>query len=338
MNTSGEDVGCCSTCFSRYVSDCIHCGTYQVTSNDECVSCDRPMRDDFDGDRDDDYDSDYDPDSGMQSHSYRPVTKFIDFDTKKMVTRQYSKDDRSVYMGMELEIETRSNSNRSKTCSLLTKVTDSYCKEDGSLHDYGVEWVTQPHTPAAWRALEPKLTEALNTLRSNGARSYNTTTCGLHIHVSRQAFNGTAHVFKLLSLIYHNPRFILKLSGRGTMDRMEQWAGFSDCPIHMLPRKVKAQEDGSEEFRRYAAVNLNNSHTLEFRFFKGTLAVDGVYRALEFVEASTEYTRNISLEDSAHLPKFRKYVMDNKKRFPRLSEWWARIGNTESSVSTSTNV
>lgn len=48
---------------------------------------------------------------------------------------------------------------------------------------------------------------------------------------------------------------------------------------------------------RYVAVNCNNAHTFELRFFASTLDKQEFYAALEFADASVRYTRAITIQD-----------------------------------------
>jgi hypothetical protein len=117
-----------------------------------------------------------------------------------------------------------------------------------------------------------------------------------------------------MSLVYQNPRFTWKLSTRASLAHMSQYAS-PTCDLSTLPEKAK--EGGS--FERYSAINLQNSHTVEFRFFRGTLAPAGVYRAIETVIAMIEYTRNASVNDASKVSMFREFAAKNAKRFPNLS-------------------
>lgn len=226
-------------------------------------------------------------------------------------------DDRRLFLGVELEIESLGGEPRAKLARRLCKAIASWCERDGSLSGNGFEWITHPHTFAALRHHKDAITQALADVRGMGGRSYNTTTCGLHIHASRAAFQGTAHVFKLLALIYHNPRVILKLSQRHSFGAMETYATLGES-ITKLPSKAKS---GPDAWHRYCAINLNPEHTVEFRFFKGTLNPASFYRAIEFVDASIEWTRNIPLDDARSFKLFREYVQKFSKRYPELHKW-----------------
>ena len=92
-----------------------------------------------------------------------------------------------------------------------------YCKHDGSLDD-GFELVTHPmslsyhRTEMPWEAL---LREAVRM----GHLSHQSGTCGLHIHVSREAFGGTyahqeAAIARVLYFFEKHWEELLKFSRR----------------------------------------------------------------------------------------------------------------------------
>jgi hypothetical protein len=206
----------------------------------------------------------------------------------------------------------------------------AYLKEDGSLSD-GFEIVTHPHT------LENYHTDfnwgVLDRLKSEGYRSWNTRTCGLHVHVSRTAFgsNGDpwaygvpssqrsqlllsrqAHELRFMKLIYDNQRQVERIAGRSN----NNYATFQDKGN--LVRKIKL---GYQESGRYSAINTENDDTIEVRVFKGSLRKERVLSAIEFVHASVEYTRDIKVTSKNHALswlKFTGYVAANAELYPNL--------------------
>ena len=102
--------------------------------------------------------------------------------------------DGPLYMGVEPEIDGAGESD-SNARRLLNAVNGEgelvYCKHDGSLDD-GFEIVTHPMTLAfhqtrmPWRII---LQEAIDM----GYSSHQACTCGLHVHVNRDAFGATIH-------------------------------------------------------------------------------------------------------------------------------------------------
>jgi hypothetical protein len=205
----------------------------------------------------------------------------------------------------------------------------AYMKDDGSLND-GFEVVTHPHT------LEQYQTnfnwDFIARLKDDGFRSWNTDTCGLHVHVSRTAFGEgeidwnspikerdrlilrkQAHELRFMKLIYDNQRQVERIAGRSN----NHFATFSDKG--RLMDKVKF---GTQNNVRYSAINTDNDATLEVRVFKGSLRKERVLSALEFVAASVEYTRDLkvtSQNQALSWLRFTAYVSDNIETYPSLA-------------------
>ena len=131
----------------------------------------------------------------------------------------------------------------------------------------------------------------MDALQELGCRSWNTKTCGIHVHVGRSAFNAATneqrdtHQIKFIKLIYDNKDYVQRFAGRKS-----SWAKFDDQGN--IVRKVKL---GYQSAARYSAVNVENPMTLEVRVFRGTLRKERVLANIEFVHAAVEYTRNLKI-------------------------------------------
>jgi hypothetical protein len=88
-----------------------------------------------------------------------------------------------------------------------------YLKGDGSLND-GFEIVTHPMTHD-W-AMEKFPWEMIEKLRRSGYRSWDTDTCGLHVHASRTSFVDRSHLWKWTYLINKNNKECIELAGRNS--------------------------------------------------------------------------------------------------------------------------
>jgi len=225
-------------------------------------------------------------------------------------------------MGFELEVEAR-NTTRSEGAELAhTQLGDrAYLKEDGSLSD-GFEIVTHPHTLSMYQTSFPW--DTLDKLQRAGMRSWNTRTCGLHVHVSRRAFhvkNGIftdivktqGHELRFMKLIYDNQRMVERIAGRSN----NNYASFQDK--NKLVSKVK---HGTQENGRYSAINTENDATLEVRVFKGSLRKERVLSALEFVHSAVEYTRDLKVtgkNNALSWLQFTRYVAENQEQYPNLA-------------------
>lgn len=260
-----EDYYHCDSCDAMLHAD--DCYTPDGGDGTYCESC-------YSG-RDEEGDSE-----GMFGHDYRPELQFA--------TASGERTDRlTPYYGIEIECEAPG-----RRRDLVQHVHSEsnrffYCKHDGSLNN-GIEVVSQPATFAHWMARDMS---PFTWLASKGCRSFDTDTCGMHIHVSRSALSQLAQT-KLCRLFGSDPRFILKVSRRSP-DKLRQWARVDDSELGAIVRKVKGiTNDG-----RYMAVNLTNRATIEIRIFRGTLKVESIRLNIALVHAMVTYARLYAPKD-----------------------------------------
>jgi hypothetical protein len=258
----------------------------------------------------------------VHQYSYKPNPVF------------HGQEPNGLFMGFELEMSLGRVENaifHNATAGVLPLENDKVCylKSDASIGDMGFELVTHPHTLGAYEQATD-LWAYIESLRSNfGARSWDTDTCGLHVHVSRAAFKSGAHTHRFLTLIYKNPKEMMKLAGR----KNSRYAQFSDVykpdewgvPQFTLRDKIHGR--GFTE--RYSAVNTQNDYTLELRFFRGTMAKSGILAALELTHAATEYTRNMTVSDvklgMLKWEWFASWVESNNGLYPNLYVRMAKV-------------
>jgi len=117
--------------------------------------------------------------------------------------------------------------------------------------------------------------------------------------------------------------------------RKSDYAKFSDVykydefdrPYFTLLDKCVNPRQVSTE--RYSAVNTQNEHTLELRFFRGTMKPSGVRSAIQLAHASIEYTRNLTLPDvklgMLSWEWFYDYVEANNGFYPDLYERMSKV-------------
>ncbi|MBR6670396.1 MAG: zinc-binding protein, partial [Ruminococcus sp.] len=156
-----------------------------------------------------------------------------------------------------------------------------YIKSDGSLDD-GMEIVSHPmsldyHKNYCW-------SEIMKKAISLGYRSHQTSTCGLHIHVNRDSFGDSRDeqdevISRILYFVETHWNEMLKFSRRSEYS-MNRWAaryGYENSPKAIMDKAKKGN------FGRYAAVNLCNYSTIEFRLFRGTLKLNTFIATLQLV-------------------------------------------------------
>lgn len=284
-NTSDESV--CSSCSENY----FYCESCYTTCHQDyygedgqCSSCHS--------------DSEEEDAKNIHCYSYKPSAVYHD-DAGKVVSR----DADTVYYGVELEVEVGSNHSRDdkaeEVCRILGEF--AYMKEDSSI-SRGFEIVTHPATLKGHR----ELWKAFHDDVPSGLSSWNTTTCGLHIHASRRPLT-SLQIAKIVCFVNHdaNKEYVTKLAGR-------------ESSFAKIKHK-KLGEYATDE-ARYSAVNLRPCNTIEFRLFKGNVKRDGLFRALEFVDALINYCKPAarSIADSLDSAKFRDFVAKNRKLYPTL--------------------
>lgn len=219
---------------------------------------------------------------GVQSYSYKPAPLFFPCCSSK-----------ERYFGVELEVD--DGDDPDELAEALDR-DELYCKEDGSLGSDGVEIVTHPATLAyhmgsmGWDGI-------CETCKEHGYRSHDTTTCGLHIHVGRNAMAaGTPE--RMVALVEALWPEIVKFSRRNP-SRLERWAAKPDTGISSTDDAATAIEKAAKTKGkgRYQAINLTNANTVELRFFRGSLVPETIKAALQLANALVAYADEHSIAD-----------------------------------------
>jgi hypothetical protein len=214
-------------------------------------------------------------------------------------------DANNLFFGVELEIE-RGGSTNLKCDELMAIVNPEdepaesvmYGKHDGSV-DVGFEMVSHPASfdyhmnVLPWEALLVKAKEM--------GYSENPTTCGLHVHISRRYFGqsparqdvGTMKLLYLVEKFWDN----ILIFSRRNQSAIDRWAsryGMQDKPRDILDEAKSGQG-------RYKAVNLENTHTLELRLFKGTLDYQTVRATIQMCYVLATTSKELSVIDVTQL-------------------------------------
>ena len=274
------------------------CPSCEENDSTYCQNCDQSYwNNHYSDSRYHDCEEDEDEET-IHAYSYKPHPTFFG-------------DKGNVYYGIELEVES-SNSPSQDASKLDSHNEFIYCKSDGSL-SHGFEIVSHPATLEYHRTHHWK--EILSSLQKSGCKSHDTTTCGLHIHVSRTAFANERDLKKFVLFWYTQLKIIRAIARRGYNTYcMDKNMGSSIIP----PNEILSSET------RYEQINLQGDHTVEVRRFKGTLNPVSFMACLELVDASRVYTslvnykdlRNVDLTES----NFLQWAISKKKMYPSLVE------------------
>jgi len=253
----------CSHCYHNHYTRCSCCDAllheddaYHLDGYDYCSDC---------------YHDEVDKNRSIHDYGYKPEPIFY--------------GDSQRYFGVELEIDGagKDSENADELLVIANREQEHiYIKGDGSLDD-GMELVTHPMT-MEYHMNDMCWEDIMHKAISLGYRSHQTSTCGLHIHVNRDSL-GENHeeqdevISRILYFVEHHWNELLKFSRRSEYS-MNRWAaryGYEHSPKAILD-KAKKGNNG-----RYAAINLMNYTTIEFRLFRGTLKYNTLIAALQLV-------------------------------------------------------
>ena len=224
----------------------------------------------------------------IKQYHYKPIPRFY--------------GEAPFYMGVELEID-KGGENHEKAEKILNAVNEykehAYAKHDGSIHN-GFEIVSHPAT-LEYHRYDIDWEELMRRALELGYRSHDTDTCGLHVHVSRNALGNTYDeqdetISKILYFVESNWNYILKFTRR-TENNLSHWASRYGLEPTVSDTYKKAKGD----YNRYRCINLQNDHTIEFRVFRGTLKYTTFLATLQFVHAVCNICMNATTDNICDL-------------------------------------
>jgi hypothetical protein len=223
-NIGSDDLPYCYDCYNDLFLQCDDCGRTMYredahySENDDCYYCSNCYNDNRRCRSEWIYPYDYKPyDDEMVKHL--------------AVNEKTESSKKHLFFGIEIEMENKGDcanndlDNMLREVCLKEKRSLYYFKEDGSLNN-GFELVTMP---MSYNYVQSKFSEfdsILKNFSGNGFRSYNTSTCGIHIHITKDAISHL-QLYKMLKLFYENPSFILKFSRRKEVD-FNSWSTLED--------------------------------------------------------------------------------------------------------------
>jgi hypothetical protein len=191
-------------------------------------------------------------------------------------------------------------------------------ERDGSLEGYGCEIITIPLLPNDaknedfWKVLT-------DDLRGH-ARSWETSCCGLHVHIGREILGRNeeerSETLGKLLYLYHHCVKDMYMNGRiyGRTTGYHECDGKTDVgnAVSLLGKEVlgiKSVQDNIKNSMtrrsssdRYYDINITNSPTIEFRKGKGSINAKRIAAVVEYNEKLCLYAKNtpwtqISRED-----------------------------------------
>lgn len=240
----------------------------------------------------------------IKSYNYKPCPKFFLGEKEKEKSK-------NLFLGLELEVENEEGKIYGVELAEKIESDHLYFKRDGSLNN-GFEIVTHPLSFEWIEENRNKFSNMLKLSRENGFRSFNSSTCGMHIHLSKSSF-GAWHLYRFLKFFQENKEFIVAISQR-KIENLKRWANLEDESNESLIYKAK-RKYGNDE--RYVAVNLHNSRTIELRIFRGTLNENSFFKNIEFAHAVFTFSRDCN---DMTLASFKKFI-STKSEYNHLSKF-----------------
>ena len=281
---------------------------------------------------------DYEPGEGRLIHGYSDRFRLVfmhrgnEFGSAYRLVDTYSTSKTNtltpeLYIGAEIETECvngdlNTGARHVLNASRIGDVDTVHLKSDASLN-YGFEIVTQPGTLDFF--MNDFNWEAISGLKTMGFHSWKAHSCGLHLHLSRNSFVNEAHLMKFIYFIFKNREPLVKFAGRES----HQFAAFDinqflnsyndwDSPDMVKGTTLLQMAKGYvHNNRRYLAVNLQNSATIELRFFRPSLNPVTVQAAMQFAQASFEYTKDVET----------RQAVQGGLLFPAFSSWLTAINS-----------
>lgn len=247
----------------------------------------------------------------------------------------------SKYFGIELEIDVpESKQDGQHRASVVNAVltalnTDENrqnwnhwtAMNDGSTSGYGFELISQPMTIKYMEQAKiiERLCDALQIAKDEGYRSHDTSTCGLHFHVSKNALSEEC-IVNAMMLVDKFWDVVFKMSRRNKNNI--RWGKKMDCFCYLesdfnMQHNQMIDNVKNPHFAedRYDAINLTNDHTIELRVCKGTMKKNTIMASLHFFdfllelgEAETRY-RIFMMTKEEFIDKAKEYHPSIKTYF-----------------------
>ena len=233
------------------------------------------------------------------SHNHEPIF-FGDYDSEEDFAG----------IGFELEVDCNSSNsykNEAVAANLCYEAgldnDEMRFAHDGSLN-YGFECISQPHTVKDFWDKQEKWSKMLKYLASEGYRSHDTSTCGLHVHVSRKMFGKDKDtqdiaISKVYTFFDENWDDLVKVSRRKCFSYCDKNKLNQDDYVEVdngyATKYDKWKHKSKYERGHYVALNNGNRTTFEYRLGRGTLNPWSFFSWIDLIVTITKNARRITV-------------------------------------------
>jgi len=234
-----------------------------------------------------------------------------------------------VLLGLELEIEIDRNKSKHDLARHLLQNVGNFegeryalCEDDRSIR-HGFEMVT------AYTGLDVHA-QQLQFFKKifKGAKSHQTTTCGLHVHICKADMT-TLHGAKMILFINDqankalikavarrdNSSFASLKNKKQDKSWLKNSLGKYDAFGNVNSRRVSDKFTQLKRLNsdRYEALNFQNDKTIEFRLFRGSLKYVTIMACLEFTYATWFFCRDAS-SNALTTDNFLKFICADQNK------------------------
>ena len=225
----------------------------------------------------------------------------------------------NMMFGVEMEVCVERADNDSQPCReqvayMLKKQINEVAviKSDSSI-DYGFEIVTKPLDYCDAISHCRRILSLADSMRCRADSS-----CGIHIHVSREHISRKA-IANLIFMLSEMEGDITKVAGRYS----DEWARISkkskdDCEC------VDDVIQNEYDCGRYRAINLINDATIEFRVFASTTSMNTITAYIQFVKCIIDYAETHTLDDIEG-SRLRYIMIGKESLYPELMQYLRQV-------------
>ena len=287
----------------------------------------------------------------LQNYSEKPRVYFWDINADSEITTslspftdEYNPElivpfNGQVPMGVEIEAELaddeddREDTVYSILYGMHSNLAQKFCASDGSLErqvaigkedgslDYGIEIVTQPLTLRLHREFPYR------ELTGMGLFAWESHNCGIHVHQPKSAWSNSALWFllKLHDKFLHTQdgKDVFKRIAGRTANEYNKWT-LPSCDESNNSLLGAACSRKSSTRDRYEFINLQNTASIEFRYFRGNINQDGIVRNLEYLQAMYDFCNilakapNVVRQEALYnlVDNFVHFILGNIEEYP----------------------
>lgn len=198
-------------------------------------------------------------------------------------------------------------------------------KKDSSIK-HGFEIVTAPASIKAQKQKWEKFFTWLEQQDEPPIVSFNTDTCGMHVHISRSCLT-TMQIGKMMQFMYNpvNAAFITTIAQRNPAKYAEinSMRTIKDCTP--LRQEENRQALAWNRQLRHTAFNTIPEKTVELRIFRGNTSRDGFLANLEFCQALMDFCASgvVSIEDATRWENLCEFIHTHHSCYPYLHKFLA---------------